>query len=151
MFNVEKTYMKKSFVICAAFVVASLAATGPSFAQNPGAQPLPAVILRDDGKAITPQQKAQSDQLMAAGLTSLQSAASALQSGNTQGAISYLQSAYSSMLQAEPIYHGYRERALKNTKEAGLELERNRRESVQRASGRITQAISDAQTAVNRW
>ena len=88
---------------------------------------------------------------MATGLSSLQSGASALQAGNEQAAISYLQSAYSTMLQAEPIYHGYREKALRNTKEAGTELERNKRESVQRASGRIAQAISDAQTAVNSW
>ena len=147
----------RKFVVCAALVVASFGIFGPVFAQTgqpipqPGPKPAPSQYFRDDGKAITAQQKAQSDQLMAGGLSTLQSASSALQAGNESAALGYLRSAYSTMRSAEPIYHGYREKSMKNAKDAGLELDRNRRNAVQRASEHLAQAISDAQTAVTSW
>ena len=148
--------MRISVVICAVCALAPFEALCPSYAQTgqpvpQPAQTTPQQYFRDDGKAITPEQKAKSDQLMANGLSSLQSAGAALQAGNEAAALSYLRSAYSTMESAEPIYHGYREKSLKNTHDAGIELDRNRRGALQRASAHLTQAISDAQTAVASW
>ena len=145
--------MNKSIILTFALCCATLCLTAPSFSQSRGieTQRIAGHFYRDDGKEITAQQKAESDQLMQAGLQDLQQAASSLQAVNGQAAYSELQSASSTMTQAEPIYHGFRERSIKSADNAVKVLGENRRKSVERASAIVERSITDAQTAVASW
>jgi len=97
---------------------------------------------------ISPEKKQASDANMQSGLTQLQAAASALQSGNGNGAIGSLTSAVQSFQQALPIYHGLREKAMHKADRAVKALQRNGKQSVARATALVGSAISDAQQAL---
>jgi hypothetical protein len=131
--------MNKSIVMLAVVICGGLYLSAPSFAAQ--------TYLRDDGKQITAQQKQASDQDMQTGLSQLEAASTALQSGSKATALTDLRQAFASMYSAEPIYHGYREKALILTRKAGLTLDKGG----SGASSDISEAISDAQTAVSSW
>jgi len=116
-------------------------------------QPSQDVIDADNGDVskLTPQERANSDGLMKGGLADLQSAASALQSGNVANALTSMRSAYSEMKQAAPVYHGHRRDALIDTRKAGRILDANRANAAQNASSLLNAAIGEAQVAVANW
>jgi hypothetical protein len=109
---------------------------------------VPMAAFAAGGHAINPQRKQQSDANIQAGLSQLQSAASALQSGGGSGVVGTLTTAYQDLKQALPIYHGYREKAMGATNHAIKALQRNGKQSVSRASADVGKAIADAQQAL---
>ena len=102
-----------------------------------------------DASKLTPQEKAASDSLMKQGLGQLQTAQSDLQGNNAAGAAEALKSAFESMRQAKPIYHGHRKDALMDTRRAERNIEANKKNSAERAAGFLNSAISEAQTALS--
>jgi hypothetical protein len=142
--------MKWSIALAVAFMFSVSSFSAPSFAN-----PVRTVGQRDipdnddgDGSKLTPQQRADSNALMQQGLTQLQASAGALQSGNAQGALQSLRSAFSEMRQAQPIYHGHRKDALIDTRKAGRALDANTSNSASLAASFTTAAISEAETAL---
>jgi hypothetical protein len=119
-----------------------------------GAEGLPSGLqnqVRGGKLWITPDQKAVSDNDMAQGLNQLQGTASYLQQGNIAAAMQGLNAAYNLMTQAYPIYHGYRYKARMNAMHAYTALQRRGMNGTQRAEILVNTAISQAQTAIQRW
>jgi len=146
--------MKISLVLPAALLCAAFCFSGvPTYAQvqHFAGQRLAGHFYRDDGKEITGQQKSESDQLMQTGLSGLQAASSAVQAGNGQAAYADLQSAHASMVSAEPIYHGYREKAIHSSETAMKVLESGKKGELARAAAIVARSIQDATTAVSNW
>ena len=97
---------------------------------------------------LTPQQRAASHQIMQQGLTDLQQASSALESGNGGQARQEIQTAISTMVRAQPIYRGYLQTAVREAGKALKALPKDGKETPAVAM-RLGTAIRAAQSAVS--
>ena len=108
---------------------------------------LGATLGASPGATASSHRKAQSDAKIRAAESQLQAGSMALQNGNEAQTIVDLTSAVQDLKKAQPIYHGYRDKAIAVTNQALKVLKKSGPNASTQAAKLIDKAISDAEEA----